>query len=78
MQTTLDRLGEHFALPYFEQNNLHNQIDFDLPGFAVENLQARETSIDIFICPTDNFSPNNFVVRNESSTPVEQLSLIHI
>ena len=61
-----------FALPYFEQNNLHNQIDFDLPGFAVENLQARETSIDIFICPTDNFSPNNFVVRNESSTPVEQ------
>ena len=61
-----------FALPYFEQGNLHDQVNFKLPGFDVENLVARETSIPVFICPTDYWSTDSFVVRDETTDPVEK------
>jgi len=61
-----------FILPQIEQGNLHQQIDFKLSGFAVENLEARETEIPSFLCPTDTFSIGNFVVRDESASPVER------
>ena len=61
-----------FILPHIEQPNLFSQIDFRAPAFALSNLDARETELPVFICPTDNFSPGNFVVRNESSNPVER------
>ena len=61
-----------FTLPYYEQGNLHKLIDFRLPGFDVVNLTARETEIPIFLCPTDNFSQGNFVVRDETASPVER------
>ena len=60
------------VLPQFEQSALHDQIDFALPGFDVANLAARETPIPTFLCPTDTFSVNNFVVRDETASPVEQ------
>lgn len=65
--------GAHI-LPFIEQGNLHDQIDFRLPGFDPTNLEARETQIDTFLCPTDSWSPNRFVVRQESATPVERYS----
>ncbi len=63
--------GAYF-LPYLEQANLHNQINFKLPGFDAANLIARETQLPLFVCPTDHWSFNNFVVRNESVSPIEK------
>lgn len=61
-----------FVLPQIEQGNLHSQLDFRLPGFDAANLDGREEHIDVFICPTDIWSVDNFVVRDENVTPVEQ------
>ena len=61
-----------FLLPYVEQQNLFDRIDLELPGFDVVNLAARETSLNVFMCPTDFWSVNNFVIRDESSNPVER------
>ena len=61
-----------FILPQIEQGNLHQQIDFKLPGFDATNQIARETQIRTFICPTDSWSDSNFVIRDESTTPVEK------
>lgn len=59
-------------LPYLEQQNLYDLIDLKLPVFDPVNQVARETELAIFICPTDSWSPGAFVVRDESSNPVEQ------
>ena len=61
-----------FILPQIEQGNLHSLIDFRLSGFDVANLEARETPIQLFLCPTDIWSVDNFVVRDESASPVER------
>ena len=63
-----------FILPQIEQDNLHDLIDFSLPGFDVANLDARERQIPVFLCPTDIWSQGNFVVRDETATPVERYS----
>ncbi|MEE2825745.1 MAG: DUF1559 domain-containing protein [Planctomycetota bacterium] len=59
-------------LPYIEQGNLHDQVDFRLPCFDSANLVARETSLEVFLCPTDSWSQNNFVVRDASTAPTEK------
>lgn len=61
-----------YILPQIEQGNLHNQVDFRLPVFDAANLDARETHIPSFICPTDHWSSDNFVVRDETASPVER------
>ena len=61
-----------FILPFVEQQNLYDQIDLRLPGFDVVNLTPRETQLNVFICPTDFWSDGNFVVRDESTTPIER------
>lgn len=61
-----------FILPFVEQQNLYDQIDLKLPGFDVANLLARETQLPVFLCPTDSWSQSNFVVRDESVSPVER------
>ena len=40
-------------LPFMEQNNLYNRIDFSLPIQASEMYDVRNTIIPIFICPSD-------------------------
>ena len=40
-------------LPYLEQRNLHAEIDFDQPIAADGNASARETSVPLFLCPSD-------------------------
>ncbi len=61
-----------FILPYLEQQHLYKLVDTELPVFDAANLAARETPQPAFLCPADRFSANNFVIRDESSTPVEQ------
>ena len=40
-------------LPYLEQDNLHAQINIDLPITAPENAAVRRTSVPLFLCPSD-------------------------
>ena len=61
-----------FILPYLEQQHLYKLADTELPVFDAANLTVRETPLPAFLCPADQFSANNFVIRDESSTPVEQ------
>lgn len=61
-----------FILPYLEQQHLYKLVDTRLPVFDAANLTAREAALPVFLCPADSFSANNFVIRDESSTPVEK------
>lgn len=49
-------------LPFIEQQNLHDQIDWSLPFDAPENRPAAETMVDTYICPsetTDSITPGH-------------------
>ena len=54
-------------LDYIEQANLATTIDRTVTPFAAVNLAARETQLPVYLCPSDPFSPDNFVVRDEST-----------
>ena len=59
-------------LPQLEQSALYEQLDFGRPVFDVENLEARETFLPVFLCPSDVYSADTYVVRDENSSPVER------
>lgn len=59
-------------LPQIEQPGLYSQIDFNRPIFDSENLEARETAVATFLCPSDTYSDEAFVVRDESVEPQER------
>jgi prepilin-type N-terminal cleavage/methylation domain-containing protein len=61
-----------FILPYLEQQHVYKLAETELPVFDAANLTARESVLPAFLCPSDSFSANNFVIRDESSTPVEK------
>jgi prepilin-type N-terminal cleavage/methylation domain-containing protein len=42
-----------FMLPFLEQGNLANQIDYTLPILHPNNKAARETIVKLYICPSD-------------------------
>ena len=53
-----DELGPGWSffalmLPYMDQKNLHDLIDFNLPISAPENAEARRQSVDLFLCPSE-------------------------
>lgn len=54
-------------LPQLEQNAVYAEFDFVFPVWDARNLVARERHLSVFLCPTDPFSANNFVVRHDSS-----------
>ena len=59
-------------LPFLDQANVHSQVNFDEPCFDQSNLIPRETSLPVYLCPSDSDSPNRFVVRDETIAPIEQ------
>lgn len=59
-------------LPQLEQSGFYDQIDFDRPIWDDENRTIREIHLPVFICPSDIYSVNQFVVRDDSVTPIEQ------
>lgn len=61
-----------FILPFLELQNLYDIVDIERPVFDSVNLVARETELDVFLCPSDPYSKNSFVVRDESTNPFEQ------
>ena len=61
-----------FILPFIEQQNLYDMADIDLPVFDPANLLVRETKLSVFLCPSDPYSEDNFVVRDDTTNPFEQ------
>jgi prepilin-type N-terminal cleavage/methylation domain-containing protein/prepilin-type processing-associated H-X9-DG protein len=52
-------------LPYIEQQNLYNQIDFNVSYNHANNQIARDTKVESFICPSDaDKLPTNLGARN--------------
>ena len=74
--TEANHMGQAWGallLPFLDQANLHADIDFNEPCFDPTNQLPRETSLPVFLCPSDNHSRKaEFVVRDESATPVEK------
>ncbi len=48
-------------LPFLEQGALYQSFNWNVPIYAAANQVARETRLKAFLCPTDSFSPANFV-----------------
>jgi prepilin-type N-terminal cleavage/methylation domain-containing protein len=59
-------------LPQLEQQGLYSDIEFDRPVWDVGNRQPRETTLPVFLCPSDTYSSDRFVVRDDSVDPIEQ------
>lgn len=59
-------------LPQLEQGQLADKIDYERPIWALENLEARETFLPVFLCPSDTYSSELYVIRDDSVTPVER------
>ena len=50
-----------FLLPYVEQNNLYNQLNFNQP---VQNSPAIQTMVKVYLCPSDLTPPGPFPVTD--------------
>lgn len=59
-------------LPQLEQTSLYNQFNYNLPIFDPVQLTPREQHLSVFLCPSDPYSEGNFVVRDDSTTPIER------
>lgn len=59
-------------LPLIDQKPLYEEFNFNVPVWDPANQAARERALAVFLCPSDPFSEKNFVVRDDSATPIEQ------
>jgi len=59
-------------LPQLEQPGLYRKLNSRVPVWDVSNLEARETHLPVFLCPSDPWSSDAFVVRDETANPVER------
>lgn len=60
------------VLPQLELGQVAETFRYELPVWHPANQAARETTLPVFLCPSDTYSPGVFVIRDESSSPVEQ------
>jgi prepilin-type N-terminal cleavage/methylation domain-containing protein len=58
-------------LPYLDQGNLTNQINFNLAVEDASNLAARTTVLPVFICPSDR-STGIFTIYDSSGNALVQ------
>ena len=56
-------------LPYMEQGNLRNALDFDQPIWAAVNRPAIETQVETFLCPSSSGERNAMEVVDENENP---------
>lgn len=59
-------------LPQLEQKNLYDQFNFNIPVFDIDQLIPRELHLSVFLCPSDPHSDGQFVVRDDTVSPIEQ------
>ncbi len=60
------------VLPQLEQETVYQLFDLHRSGFDPVNRTARETHLPVFLCPSDPFSVDAYVVRDNSVVPPEQ------
>jgi prepilin-type N-terminal cleavage/methylation domain-containing protein/prepilin-type processing-associated H-X9-DG protein len=70
-QTTPGWGWASLLLPYIEQGNLAQQIDFSLPVEDPSNLAARTTIVTLYVCPSDR-STGLFTVFDKNNIPLAQ------
>jgi prepilin-type processing-associated H-X9-DG protein len=58
-------------LPYVEQGNLAQQINFNLPVEHSTNLAARTMVVKLYVCPSDR-STGVFTIYDKNNTPLAQ------
>ncbi len=59
-----------YLLPYLEQGNLYNQINFSKDISDPANAQARVRSLAIFLCPSDSPASPITTVKDGSGNPI--------
>ncbi len=59
-------------LPQLEQSALYESFNFNVPVFHAANRVTREKHLTVFLCPSDPFSDGNYVVRDDTVSPIEQ------
>jgi len=59
-------------LPQLELTPLYEELNPNVPVWSAANLNARETQLPVFLCPSDPYSEGGFVVRDDTVSPVEQ------
>ena len=59
-------------LPQVEQTAVDGGINYEVPVFDIDNLEIRETFLPVYLCPSDTYSPDRFVIGDDSATPVER------
>ncbi len=59
-------------LPFVEQEAVYNRIHFDLPIENPLNAEARNTPIQVFICPADTDVPAMFNVDSASGQTIAE------
>jgi prepilin-type N-terminal cleavage/methylation domain-containing protein/prepilin-type processing-associated H-X9-DG protein len=57
-------------LPYLEQNNLYQRIDFTRDITDPVNASARVTSLKVFLCPSDSPGGPTTTVRDGAGNPI--------
>jgi prepilin-type N-terminal cleavage/methylation domain-containing protein len=55
-----------FLLPYIEQDNLHRQIDFNLPTESPSMAGVRTTRLSVYTCPSD-WAAGVFTVQSDQN-----------
>lgn len=59
-------------LPQLEQEPLYKKFNPDVPIWDNVNLEPRELHLSVFLCPSDPYSADSYVVRDDTATPVER------
>lgn len=59
-------------LPQLEQTSLYQEFSCNIPIFDIAQRTPRERHLPVFLCPSDPFSSNAFVVRDDTTSPIEQ------
>ena len=59
-----------YLLPYVEQGNLYNQINFNQGVTVGNNIAASQTSLKIFQCPSDGLQQNFAVYDSTFTNPI--------
>jgi len=59
-------------LPQLELTTHYERFNYDVPAFDVINLPPREVHLPVFLCPSDSWSDQGFVIRDDTATPVER------
>jgi len=59
-----------YLLPYLEQNNLYNQINFNQPVGTGVNAQVSQMELSVFLCPSDPFQQPLTIYDSSFGSPV--------